>query len=202
MSSNAVDQADIRDLRRVTILTASTADQYALETGEDRGCSRVCSSMRSAVPPRTSSVRSPQVAFTRTLINHLVTGLSPRLQNERKKFVSLRETDAPIELHDLQKLTRLFEDPTTQLALRSSATNRSAPVLKTHRCHRRTRQERRTSRSSRDFVKVNLVRPVDAPHMWHAALNSTACELTVLGQHYWKLVHRTHLIAIVRTPRG
>ena len=24
--------------------------------------------------------------------------------------------------------------------------------------------------------------------MWHAAMNSKACELTVLGQHYWGLV--------------
>ena len=39
-----------------------------------------------------------------------------------------------------------------------------------------------------NYVKVNLVRPVGAPHMWHAAMQSTACELTVLGQHYWKLV--------------
>ncbi|WP_223360164.1 hypothetical protein [Leifsonia sp. ZF2019] len=39
-----------------------------------------------------------------------------------------------------------------------------------------------------NYVKVNLVRPVGAPHMWHAAMQSKACELTVLGQHYWKLV--------------
>ena len=38
------------------------------------------------------------------------------------------------------------------------------------------------------FVRVNLVRPVGAPHMWHAAMESKACELTVLGQHYWSLV--------------
>jgi len=40
-----------------------------------------------------------------------------------------------------------------------------------------------------NYVRVNLVRPVDAPHMWHAAMESTACELTVLGQHYWNLVN-------------
>ena len=39
-----------------------------------------------------------------------------------------------------------------------------------------------------NYVKVNLVRPVGAPHMWHAAMGSHGCELTVLGQHYWKLV--------------
>ena len=40
------------------------------------------------------------------------------------------------------------------------------------------------------LVKVNLVRPVNAPHMWHAAMGSKACELTVLGQHYWNLVNK------------
>jgi hypothetical protein len=38
------------------------------------------------------------------------------------------------------------------------------------------------------YVKVNLVRPVGAPHMWHAAMQSKSCELTVLGEHYRKLV--------------
>jgi hypothetical protein len=38
------------------------------------------------------------------------------------------------------------------------------------------------------YVKVNLARPVGAPHMWHAAMQSESCELTVLGEHYRKLV--------------
>ena len=33
-----------------------------------------------------------------------------------------------------------------------------------------------------------LARPVDAPHVWHAAMESKSCALTVLGQHYWRLV--------------
>jgi len=41
-----------------------------------------------------------------------------------------------------------------------------------------------------NLVKVNLVRPVDAKHMWHAAMESKACELTVLGQHYWNLAKK------------
>lgn len=38
------------------------------------------------------------------------------------------------------------------------------------------------------YVKVNLVRPFGAPHMWHAAMQSKSCELTVLGEHYRNLV--------------
>ncbi len=42
-----------------------------------------------------------------------------------------------------------------------------------------------------NLVKVNLVRPVGAPHMWHAAMESKACELTILGRHYWSLVNKS-----------
>lgn len=38
--------------------------------------------------------------------------------------------------------------------------------------------------------RVNLVVPVDAPHMYHAAMESKACKLTVLGEHYRRLVSR------------
>lgn len=104
-----------------------------------------------------------------------------------KKFVSLRVTDAPIELVNLQKLTVLFETPNTQLQLdpgyepeRSGMEDDSTPTP--------------DPAKNADFAvlqalaKVNLVRPVGAPHMWHAAMESKACELTVLGQHYWSLV--------------
>ena len=41
-----------------------------------------------------------------------------------------------------------------------------------------------------NYNRVNLVKPVGAPHMWHAAIQSKSCELTVLGQHYWNLVDK------------
>jgi len=38
------------------------------------------------------------------------------------------------------------------------------------------------------YNRVNLVVPVDAPHMYHAAMESKSCKLTVLGEFYWKLL--------------
>ena len=38
--------------------------------------------------------------------------------------------------------------------------------------------------------RVNLVVPVDAPHMWHAAMEEKTCKLTVLGEHYRRLIKR------------
>ena len=43
------------------------------------------------------------------------------------------------------------------------------------------------------YNRVNLVVPVDAPHMWHAAMESKSCKLTVLGEHYRRLVGRNRI---------
>lgn len=189
VSSNAVakQMAEISD--GVTILTASTADQYALETGAGSGVftSLFVDALSGAAANLVGAI-TPGSVYA-----HIDQSLGnwaqrPVFKTNVKKFVSLRETDAPIELHDLQKLTRLFADPTTQLALdpsyepeRTGAEDASVPPPDP--------AKNADFAVLQDLVKVNLVRPVDAPHMWHAAMNSTACELTVLGQHYWKLVH-------------
>jgi hypothetical protein len=38
------------------------------------------------------------------------------------------------------------------------------------------------------YNRLGLLTPIEAPHMWHAAMQSKGCKLTALGQHYWKLV--------------
>ena len=40
------------------------------------------------------------------------------------------------------------------------------------------------------YNRVNILIPVDAPHMWHAAIGSKTCRLTVLGEHYRRLVEQ------------
>lgn len=172
----------------VTILTASTADQYAMETG---GGSGVFTSL--FVDALSGAAANLVGAITPgSVYAHIDQSLGnwaqrPVFKTNVKKFVSLRETDAPIELSDLQKLTTLFEDPTTQLALSPSyEPERSGAEKATVLAPDPTK----TADFSvlQNLVRVNLVRPVDAPHMWHAAMESKACELTVLGQHYWSLV--------------
>lgn len=38
------------------------------------------------------------------------------------------------------------------------------------------------------YARLNIVVPVGEEHMYYAAINSKACCLTALGQHYWRLV--------------
>lgn len=185
-SAVAKQVAEITD--GVTILTASTADQYAMETGGGSGVftSLLVDALSGAAANLVGAI-TPGSVYA-----HIDQSLGnwaqrPVFKTNVKKFVSLRETEAPIALADLRKLTSLFEDPTTQLLLdpsyepeRSGGEDPSVPPP--------------DPAKTKDFAvlqnlaKVNLVRPVTAQHMWHAAMGSTACELTVLGQHYWKLV--------------
>lgn len=38
-----------------------------------------------------------------------------------------------------------------------------------------------------------LIAPVDAEHMYYAAINSTGCKLTALGAHYRKLAEENRI---------
>lgn len=188
--SNALttDVAEISD--GVTILTASTAEQYAMET--PGGGSGVFTSL--LIDALSGAAANLVGAITPgSVYAHIDQSLGPWAQRpvfktNVKTFISLREAEAPIELAHLQMLTRLFPTSTT-----------SFPLDPTYEPHRSGTEDASVPppdpAHTADFailqnlVKVNLVRPVGAPHMWHAAVESKACELTVLGQHYWKLVN-------------
>ena len=43
------------------------------------------------------------------------------------------------------------------------------------------------------YNRLNLLVPVEAPHMWNAAMESKACRLTALGEHYRRLVEKERI---------
>jgi len=181
----AAQVAEIKE--GVTILTASTAEQYAMETG---GSGVFTSLLVDALGGAAANLMGDVTPGS--VYAHIDQSLGnwaqrPVFKTNVKKFVSLRETDAPIDPANLRKLTILFDQPTTLLQLdpsyepeRTGNEDASVPAP--------------DSAKNADFAvlqalaKVNLVRPVGAPHMWHAAMDYKSCELTVLGQHYWRLV--------------
>lgn len=177
----------------VTILTASTADQYAMETKTHLGSSGVFTSL--FVDALSGAAANLVGAITPgSVYAHIDQSLGswaqrPVFKTNVKTFVSLRDAEAPIALADLQGLCVLFRDPAAPLPLDPSyEPHRSGmegpdvpPPDPVHTSQFETLQ---------NLVRVNLVRPLGAPHMWHAAMESKACELTVLGQHYWALVDK------------
>ena len=84
----------------------------------------------------------------------------------------------PITLSELKKITEIFRD-SFEFNLDPSYEPDSDNPIKEHTEIFAILQK---------YNRVNLVVPVDAEHMYYAAINSKSCKLTVVGEFYWKLV--------------
>ena len=189
-SNPITSMAEIRE--GVTILTASTSSQYAMET--PGGGSGVFTDL--FVDALNGAAANLVGAITPgSVYAHIDQSLGPWAQRpvfktNVKTFISLREADPPISLGDLQALTTYFPAATHQLALDPSfEPERTAEQTADASIPAPNPANTAAFATLQKYVKVNLVRPVGAVHMWHAAMQSRSCELTVLGQHYWNLVH-------------
>ena len=175
----------------MTILTASTADQYASEIpggGAGVFTSLLVDALNGAAANLVGDV-TPGSVYA-----HIDQSLGPWAQRpvfktNVKTFVSLRKAAAPIPLADLQALATHFPRADYDFPLdpsyepERSEEQKSDPNIPVP-------DPRKTAVFAvlQRYARVNLVRPVGAPHMWHAAMQSKSCELTVLGQHYRHLV--------------
>ncbi len=171
-----------------TILTASTSDQYASEkNGVGVFTSLFVDALNGGAGNLVGDV-TPGSVYA-----HIDQSLGPWDQRpvfktNVKSFVSLRKVQPSIGLRDLKRITEFFPsqgfeyrlDPTfePELAGRPPAAPNPDPV--------------NTEKFAilQKYNRINLVVPVGAPHMWHAAMESKACKLTVLGKHYRRLVER------------
>jgi hypothetical protein len=172
----------------MTILTASTAEQYANEeNGSGIFTTLFVDALEGAAGNLVGDV-TPGSVYA-----HIDQSLGPWQQRpvfktNVKSFVSLRKVQAPIPLADLQRLVEFFPTPGALFQLDPSfepeVTGRpsgAVPPIPDNTAKFAVLQK---------YNRVNLVVPEGAskPNMWHAAIESKACRLTVLGEHYRRLV--------------
>jgi len=181
--------AEIKD--GMTVLTASTADQYAFEVpggGSGVFTNLLVDALTGAASNLLGDV-TPGAVYA-----HIDQSLGPWAQRPMfktnvKTFVSLRKAAAPIALSELRALATHFPKPGYRFDLdpsyepERSAEQQQDPTIPSPDPAKTT-----VFAVLQNYVKVNLVRAVDADHMWHAAMQSKSCELTVLGEHYRRLV--------------
>lgn len=181
--------AEIKD--GMTILTASTASQYAMETpggGSGVFTTLLVDALGGAAANLLGHI-TPGSVYA-----HIDQSLGPWSQRpvfktNVKSFVSLRKAQPPIPLENLQALATHFPRPDFTFALDPTyEPERNAEQLADPNIPPPDPAKTAVFKVLQSYVRVNLVRPLDAPHMWHAAMESKACELTVLGEHYRKLV--------------
>lgn len=169
-----------------TILTASTAEQYASEeNGSGVFTTLFVDALEGAAGNLVGEV-SPGSIYA-----HIDKSLGawqqrPVFKTNVKNFVSLRKVQSPIDLSELQQINTLFPSPGFQFPLDPSyepeRNGGEAPGTPPP-----NPQHTAIFKILQNYNRVNLVVPVDAPHMWHAAMQSKFCKLTVLGEHYRQL---------------
>jgi hypothetical protein len=171
----------------LTILTAAAPDQYASEeNGAGVFTTLFVDALRGAAANLVGDI-TPGSVYA-----HIDQSLGewdqrPLFKTNVKSFVSLRKVQPPISLADLRRITEFFPNPGAEFKLdpsfepeRSPGTAGALPPPDPVKTAKFAILQR--------YNRVNLVVPVDAPHMWHAAMESKSCKLTVLGEHYRRLV--------------
>jgi len=173
----------------VTILTASTAEQYATEEdGAGVFTSLLVDALGGAAANLVGDV-TPGGVYA-----HVDQSLGPWAQRpvfktNVKRFVSLRKVQPPLELAELRRISEFFPAPGFQFQVdptyeperhESWATNpQDIPAPDPdHNAIFRILQK---------YNRVGLAVPEGAPHMWHAAMESKSVRLTALGEHYRRL---------------
>ncbi len=113
----------------------------------------------------------------------------PVFKTNISEFVSLRKVKPQVPEDILQKITELFPDPTKEFALNPSFEFKNNPEEKPL-LEKPYADEANVAKFKQlqKLQSIGLVVPVGAEHMFFAAMESKACKLTPLGQHYWRLV--------------
>jgi len=168
----------------ITILTASSEKQYAIE---ENGSGIFTSLLIDALNGSASNLVGEVTPGS--VYAHIDQSLGPWEQRpifktNVRNFVSLRKVQPPISLSDLKELTELFTEKGEQFKLDPSFEPESDNP---------DEENNRKFAILQKYNRINLVVPVNAPHMWHAAMQSESCKLTILGEHYWNLIKEERL---------
>jgi hypothetical protein len=175
----------------LTVLTASTKDQYASEEN-DRGVftTLLVDALNGSAANLTGDI-TPGSIYA-----HIDQSLGaweqrPVFKTNVKQFVSLRKTTPAITIEDLRMITALFPapghsfqlDPTFEPEMKGRDEGMPKPI------------EENTRKFSilQKYNRLNLLVPNGVAHMWNAAMESKSCSLTALGEHYRRLVEKNRI---------
>ena len=110
----------------------------------------------------------------------------PMFKTCTETFVSLRRVEPPISNSDLRKIADFF--PSSECVFKLDPSYEPQDEGRTSDMPRSNPEHTKVFAVLQKLNRLNLVVPVGAPHMWHAAMESKGCRLTKLGQHYRRLV--------------
>ncbi len=175
----------------LTVLTASTKDQYA---SEENGSGIFTNLLVDALSGSAANLTGDITPGS--IYAHIDQSLGaweqrPVFKTNVTQFVSLRTVSPSIDIADLRLIAELFPQPGYEFKLDPTF----EPELKGRDDDMPPPNPKNTEIFTilQKYNRLNLLVPVKAPHMWTAAMENKSCKLTVLGEHYRNLVVKNRL---------
>lgn len=168
----------------VSVLTASGPSQVASEVGGGGVFTAlVCDALNGGASDVCGNVT---VAAVYAYVEQTLGAWEqrPLLKAHVSRLISLRKCNAEIEVAILRLLPQYFPEPNGEFALNPSFEPKAQP---------KNEEKERIFLHLQKFRAARLLVPVDADHMYDAAMNCKSCKLTPLGQFYWNLADRGKL---------
>jgi len=170
----------------LTILTASSDKQYAHETDQGGVFTTLLVDALEGAAANLVGEITPGSVYA-----HIDQSLGsfarqrPIFRTNVNSFVSLRQVQAPISLEDLRAIAELFPSADFEFGL--------DPTFEPERPIAGVDEDPIEENTRRFLIlqnlnRVNLVVPVGTRNMYHAAIERRSCRLTILGEHYRRLV--------------
>lgn len=162
----------------ISILTASRGDQPSVETGGGGVfTSLVVDALEGGAADLLGHVSAPAIyAFVEAALG--AWDQRPLFKAHVSNVLALRRCNAPINRAILRRLPILFPLPAEDHPLNPSYEPSAPQAIAAHT---------EIFAELLALHRVHLVVPVNAPHMYDAAVQSTACRLTPSGRYYWRL---------------
>jgi Caspase domain len=163
----------------VSILAASRGDQTSAETAEGRG---LFSTYLAGGPEGGAADVLGKVTIA-GLYSYLDESFGawdqrPAFKANVDRLHEIRLCKPAVPLQELRQISDLFPEADYEFPLDPSYEPEAEP---------RDTDHERAFATLQKYRAAKLVEPVDAEHMYFAAMNSAACRLTPLGKHYWRV---------------
>lgn len=175
----------------ITILTASTSEQYA---NEEDGSGVFTNLLIDALSGSAANILGDITPGS--VYAHIDQSLGaweqrPIFKTNVRNFVSLRKVTPAIPLDDLRRIKDFFPNPGFEFKL--------DPTFEPEMKGRDKGMPEPIEENTRNFAilqkynRLNLLVPVNTRHMWNAAMEYKSCKLTALGEHYRRLVIKNRI---------
>ncbi|MDP3722183.1 MAG: caspase family protein [Candidatus Omnitrophota bacterium] len=168
----------------MSILTASRGDQVSVEaSGAGLFTSLVADALEGGAADVLGDVTAPAIyAFVEGALG--AWDQRPLFKSHVSKVLPLRKCKPVVDLAILRELPTIFPVPAEDLPL--------TPAFE-HTCEAKEAVKTAIFCKLQALQRVHLVVPVDAPHMYDAAMQSKACRLTASGRYYWRLAKNNRI---------